>query len=217
MDYLRSCYTTTMRFSDTGPAVPVKWLRPKPGAPFLGVPTLFGSSVWTDANDPTITVGELQKPFRSTWSNGANGGAPDGTVNCGNDDDLENGVDGPYDPPRMVNGNGWPLCCNPPPPLCWFCGSPALVVTPTGGFDPYALPFQSSCFWSGGPIFPFVSLQADCGGAGGGPRLQATPFGPPHWEDQLLLSWDGNTSTATFQWVSAFGYASGTILTVQGS
>jgi hypothetical protein len=210
---MRSCYTSKMRFVEGGPLVPIVWLKARASAPFLGFPTCFNSNNWSDQNDPTYAIGEVTPP--RPWSNGSNFGAPDGSNTCGNDEDLEDGPSGPYDPPRMVNQNGWPMCCDPPDVnRCWVPSLPALHGSGSG-VDPFTVTRTGTAQWAGDTSqYVFLNFQIDCHGDNNGPRFRANAFTSPIFEDQPLVSWDGE-AVATFEWTGTKGgYPPGTLITL---
>jgi hypothetical protein len=67
VDYLRSCYTATVRWQQGGAATArIRWLPAKPGAKIFPYRTAFCSSVWQPDFYPNLGVGEIDR-YR-TWS-----------------------------------------------------------------------------------------------------------------------------------------------------
>jgi len=128
MDFLRSCYATTMVFREGDDPVPVLWYFCDPGAKPHPVMTPFRSHNWQSRVDIEGALGE-QPGFRG-WTNGskpANGGSGNqDALDCVNailpawEDGLAAGQEtGPFD------SQGFPICCKGP---CCECAIPDTIT-----------------------------------------------------------------------------------------
>lgn len=75
MDLLRSCYSTTMRFEQGGPAIPIRWFFTPKGTPMLPFGHTFASRNWEDEGKLLPDdggVGEIRHAPRR-WSIGRPG------------------------------------------------------------------------------------------------------------------------------------------------
>jgi len=176
MDWLRSCYSTSMVFREGDSAQPVRWYFCDTGAKAFPGFHAFGSKNWVSRQAVAGDLGE--QPGPRPWVNGAkpaNGGV--GNINavlCAllHPDWWQEGIpegeeSGPYEP------DGKPTCCvaGPPPPpdpctSTWSCGNLPDVLTcrvdsATGTFfcgDPTGTEFNlvrsmsDPCLWVGSPI-----------------------------------------------------------------
>lgn len=111
VDYLRSCYRANVIFDPDRPdqLTEIVWFRCAPGAPALGVPTVFCSQNWDDGG-AFVRVGEVRKT--KTWVQpntlkilpGAHPGR------CGNSERWMEGGPASLAPP-LDPATGLPACC----------------------------------------------------------------------------------------------------------
>lgn len=111
MDYVRSCYSTRVRFfRDSDLEVTVRWYFCKPGAAIFPHYTLFGSGNWASDKFNWLGPGEVEETPRP-WNNGATPAWADGQRFCGRPDQYADGLllsDGKRVGYRF---DGAPCCC----------------------------------------------------------------------------------------------------------
>lgn len=93
MDYLRSCYTTYVRFFRDRPdlLLPITWYWSPPGASLFPAPHRFGSLNWLQDKATDSPIGEVPGVKRP-WSNGQTPAGSIGSDFCGDVEDFYNGV-----------------------------------------------------------------------------------------------------------------------------
>jgi len=115
MDYVRSCYRSSMRLYPDRPdvLVPGRWRRCRPGASAIPFLHSFGSQVWDYTRDFDVSLGEVRG--LGAWVNGAGLPQFQGQHFCGGADAWLHGI--PYaDRPGLdLDDAGVPLCCKPAP------------------------------------------------------------------------------------------------------
>lgn len=133
MDYLRSCYRTTMVFRIGDAPVEVTWKWAKEGAQRFPGDHSFGSTNWVERVSDAGDLGE--QPGDKPWSNGSGvhgDGASLGT--CTDANMFISGIpDGELAP--EVDSEGWPLCCSAEPPFDCLALSDTLTLTLAGTSD----------------------------------------------------------------------------------
>jgi hypothetical protein len=112
MDWVRSCYTTRMRFwTQTTQSVPIRWVFAQPGAKALPFPHLFASANW--AQDKAARwdgIGEVPGIPRP-WSNGRSEAPLPGDHYCGTAEQFFNGEPLPPFPQPPIDAFDRPTCC----------------------------------------------------------------------------------------------------------
>jgi len=111
MDFIRSCYATTMVFQPGGAAIPVRWYFAPKGAKLFPRAHAFFSRNWEDKGDQFDTIGE--QPGLRPWRNGIGPNLVRGDGVCASVEQLSGdavtlgstGVD--------IYSNGVPVCCVP--------------------------------------------------------------------------------------------------------
>jgi hypothetical protein len=121
MDYLRSCYKSSMRLYSDRPDVLTDgaWHFCEPGAKLAPMPHIFGSQIWTPKNmaiDPA--VGEVLG--RGPWFNGKPDSRYVGEHSCGSADVWLNGIPYADRPGLELEADGTPTCCHAPPEVPAF-------------------------------------------------------------------------------------------------
>jgi hypothetical protein len=116
MDIIRAGYSISMRQYPGGPAIPGRWVRARPGAKFIDVPTPFHSR-WHDGPDYQAPIGEVwPDPFYPrcgqivTVNNPATSCLP-GLNRCGSDAVWRGEGDPARDPFFTPLADGAPACC----------------------------------------------------------------------------------------------------------
>lgn len=113
MDWLRSCYTGTLKpFAGSGLLVPVTWFFCAPGAKLFTPLSAFGSSVWDPTKRMDPPAGE-QASYPRVWRDGSAPGFLPGDHYCGSEADFR-GEGREADPPVTLSA-GVRACCSPLP------------------------------------------------------------------------------------------------------
>jgi len=111
MDYVRSCYTTRMRFfRDNQLEIPVRWYFCKPNARIFPHYTRFGSGNWAGDKYDWRGAGEVAEIPRP-WSNGETLALADGQHFCGSVDDFAQGA--AFDPSFNARDSACMRNCRP--------------------------------------------------------------------------------------------------------
>jgi hypothetical protein len=109
VDWLRSCYQTSMVFRPGGPGVPIKWFWCHPDAKYVGVPTPFYSRNWEDKSEKFDEGGE--QPGKRPWLPGLRPHLLDGMRLCRPITYLMFGIHAGMTLRRKVTTGGVPICC----------------------------------------------------------------------------------------------------------
>jgi len=115
MDFIRSCYASSMRLYPDRPDVLTagSWHFCAPGAIPVPYCHAFTSSVWDYDQTQVAQLGE-QKP-RGAWSRGNQLPQFQGRHFCGSIDAWRNGIPYADRPGLALDAQGVPLCCKPVP------------------------------------------------------------------------------------------------------
>jgi len=181
VDRLRACYEQDVKFyKDSDELTRIRWYWVD-DAPFLPVPTIFGSYVWEDDNGPrsgmnrgTVFQGE-QVSSEAVYASGAApfpAGVPLGRY-CGTPSQWLGDLELARDGEATTDGEGRPTCCGaiPPPPAdacangtretaesylitCPVPISGAVPIAALGGFHQVQRDSGSGlpCSWLGSPV-----------------------------------------------------------------
>jgi len=136
MDYLRSCYKSSMRLYSDRPDVLVKgqWFFCQPGAKLAQMPHVFASQVWTPkgmAIDPAL--GEVLG--RGQWVDGKPNSRYVGQHFCGAPQVWLEGIPFADRPGLALEPDGTPVCCHAPPAVPRFTSGGDLEVDATSQGD----------------------------------------------------------------------------------
>jgi len=115
MDFVRSCYTSSMRLYPDRPDihVPGAWHFCAPGSVAIPYCHAFTSSIWDYDQGQVAALGE-QKP-RGAWSRGNQLPQFQGRHFCGSEQAWRNGIQFADAPGLDLDDAGVPLCCKPAP------------------------------------------------------------------------------------------------------
>lgn len=110
MDFLRSCYKSTIAYSSTDSSLtaPAQWYFAKPSAECFPAPHAFASSIW-DTVHPTPTTLGWDATKSRTWTNGRNLNHSDGTNFAGKLAEFQTGQGS--EPPLVRGINNTPADC----------------------------------------------------------------------------------------------------------
>lgn len=174
MDYVRSCYSTTMWAFTPGvvkaTAFPVTWFFADPIARPLGIRHQYSSANWQRGTDFPDQVGErIHEP--RPWSNGHEPPGYAGINFCGAPS-LWQGKLLLLNTPMGSHPDGSPICCSAVPVVCANCtggiGSSQFTVTLTGGNLTFAefngvwpITSMGVCFWQIPTSFGDVKIVVD--------------------------------------------------------
>jgi hypothetical protein len=136
MDYVRSCYKSSMRLYNDRPDVVVKgqWFFCQPGAKLAQMPHVFASQVWTPkgmAIDPPL--GEVQG--RGAWVDGKPDSRLIGQHFCGSPEVWLHGIPFADRPGLALEPDGTPVCCHAPPAVPTFTSGGDLAIDATAEGD----------------------------------------------------------------------------------
>lgn len=135
VDYLRSCYSAQMLFSEGNPPVWVDWYFVPPSTPVLPYYTRFASGNWAHfkfANSWTGPGEVSPDPTTRPWRYGGRVGDATGNSGpCGTAEQWAGQISLPW-PPQIIDPAGTPRCCFVPRTYSWqpiFHPALALQVT----------------------------------------------------------------------------------------
>jgi len=158
MDYLRSCYSTTMVFRVGDDPVPVQWMWAKEGAVSFPFDHKFYSTNW---DSRAAIAGELgEQPGPKPWRNGSGDPSPGTSLgSCTIGDWFLTGIpEGELTPPTGPDHK--PLCCSEEPFDCMALAD-TLTLTIAGTGDCTAIDQSISltrvtglCQWLGVMVTP---------------------------------------------------------------
>lgn len=180
MDYVRSAYSTTMRFGDTPESErTVRWQFVPPDAPLLDRWTVFNSLQW-GRRVATTGPGEVVGAARR-WNNGIPLPWPYGAVPCGTESDWLSGFGSGSLPELPLGPDGVPTCCGVMPPV---------PIPPC----PLGLPAVMYGQWTNHNDPAMGTLTLDF-------MLNHVPMSsPPRWETMIDWSPLGGATSSSLQW-----------------
>lgn len=123
MDYLRSCYRSSMRLYPDRPDILTagRWYFCPDGAKDIPYNHRFASSVWDPGGfDPPTDLGEVLP--RGPWTNGVAPSWATGQHFCGARDVWERGLPYADRPGLLLDAQGRPQCCAAPREPQWNAG-----------------------------------------------------------------------------------------------
>lgn len=200
MSYLRSCYTTPMRFDLANPSElrTVRWYFTEPGAPVLDAVSPFRSRVQSNMIADDGTLGEVGGAGRA-WSNGATPSPYPVGATCWPDSGFSTGITigGTY----PIAASGVKQCCYPAP--CLGTPAPPGPVPAVDGNGPLGLsqPFAGLDLYESSPtpptVFPWYQWYCAAGPAPA-QKLLGAYSSSLFIEDCPLVSYDLSLRTYTY-------------------
>jgi len=189
VDYVRSCYSTQMRFTEGEAPVAVTWHFAKEGAGLFPGWNSFASRNWDSRQSLGDEIGEVG-PY--VWSNGKPLEYGNDMFTCDDLDWFDTGIPVGEVPPQP-NPDWPPDCCSEAPPPCCGCNIPdSLTITASnlGGLCPCLDGLSctiervsTDCQWAG--------TLGTCGGVTATLLLGVTDDGMGNCVAVLTLLWDG--------------------------
>lgn len=122
VDYLRSCYSTQVVFTEGQPAVWIDWYFVDESTPVLPYYTVFASGNWAEIKfaNAWSGPGEVSPlPQNRPWRYGGRVGDADGRHGpCGTAEQWAGAISWPW-PPQIIDPAGTPRCCQQRPNYSW--------------------------------------------------------------------------------------------------
>lgn len=150
MDYIRSCYKSSMRLYSDRPDVLTtgRWYFSPEGAKVIPFQHKFGSSSWLpNGRDDSVPLGEVGA--RGAWTNGICPPQFDGSHFCGERSAWQNGILYADRPGLAADPFGFPLCCHSASGGGGFVAFNGMVSDPRGSYH-----FEADLAFDGEWEFP---------------------------------------------------------------